>query len=375
MVNNSPNKYVNQLLSEDELKKLNRIIDLDTHEMDTIKVDWDMIEKTLTMYLQSLPSISRPSVRYSVPMSREEIVGGCLKFFRSTGDAMYQRVLEALTNKNDNLIVHFYNHHDYHDYNERNEFGHLKYTRKPNVNNSKNKVTLNMPLKSDFDKRESRVSPKETDLEDMFSLVHEVGHTLDLNFGENKKNMSRELLGEATAMSFELLLGDYLLRQSEHDSEAIKSKIQTLFLSGIHDAEKSVFKIKLSKAKKKKILTLSGKITNGDLMTLCEENKLPMYYVRNVLMQIIHNPVSLNYMKRYALGIMISPIIALKMKEDGGEEKIDQYFSACKEDDFQKAISAIGISLDDKSMQDLMKNGINYISSIFKYERPKEIIE
>lgn len=113
----------------------------------------------------------------------------------------------------------------------------MKYTTYGVVQNSYGCALVNIPTSSELTKKEANIINKNNPtLEDLYLIVHELSHILDLNLeiGKTTKkkiageqeiyedNITRELTAEATAIAFEGLLSDYLLENKAYPKAAIQ---------------------------------------------------------------------------------------------------------------------------------------------------------
>ncbi len=181
-------------------------------------------------------------------------------------------------------------------------------------------------------------------------MVHEVAHTLDL--GDLRPgNFTRELIGEATSMGFELALSDYLLENSRFSQEGIKTYKNDLMRSIYFDSKKVFELLALCKEKE-----TNGQITNEFLGGIPNKYNYPINALIRDLNILLEEKPSLNYRKRYAFGGLIAPTIACVIRQDGGIGHIKQYLEKSKKGDFEGALNALGITKDKEGLARLIKN-------------------
>lgn len=179
----------------------------------------------------------------------------------------------------------------------------------------------------------------------------------------NYINITRELFGEGTTIAFEGMLTEYLLNNTDFSKDAIRQNIIRRIRSSIEDARLVYVKLLFSRIKEEK-----GSIDLNDIEILMRNNNLSMQYVKDMSRRMFEDPRSMLWEKRYAIGGLIAPTIAKKYKEKG-PEVIKDYIESVKNDDFHNALSVLEIEINDKGINELIKNMREQISILSIGER------
>lgn len=227
-----------QILDEKQLSILNTYIDqMIEHEKNRMPIDWEMVLAATKAYITNFPMKESPKIRSVEAASKEEIIATVLGFFESLGDDIYKEALEKILHAKHGVITNMYDIYNVKTFSLKNELGLPKYSTRGNTSWNNNGISINIPLNKSLTKKESQILDSEATFEDIFLMVHEVAYTLDL--GDLRPgNFTRELIGEATSMGFELALSDYLLENSRFSQEGIKTYKNDLMRSIYFDSKK-----------------------------------------------------------------------------------------------------------------------------------------
>lgn len=351
-----------QILEQEQLNRLNNYIEkVLKQEKQSVPLNWDMILEAVNATIKNFPRLPEQKVHLIKPMSKEEIVSIALKFYKSLDDEMYNFVAERLLGMKKNVIVRLYDVYQVKDFRVNNSLGMKRFTQRGRLSWNRRGVTLNNPLNKDLRKNEAEAIKSEATYEDLFIMVHELAHMLDLD--ESKMgNLTRELLGEATSMGFEIALSDYLLQEGMLPKELLQQQRNQLMRSVYHDSRVVFALITLCKEKEK-----NSKITNDYLESLPEKYNYPAWSIKGELEMLLREKPSLMHRNRYAFGGLVAPTIASVLNGENGVERIKQYFEACKKDDFAGAMAELGITQDREGLNTMIKNmkeSINRISDL-----------
>ena len=252
------------------------------------------------------------------------------------------------------------------------------YTRNGNIEGCDGNASINIPMRYIIQPEEEKVLEKdEGTLEDLYTLVHETGHLMDLDLeidkpdeeelagGKIKKieRIARELLAEATAIAFEGMLSDYLIENNIYSKEVIQEISNLNMNSFLQDARLVYAKLLLAKEK-----TKNGIITLEFIEKLMRDNGLSIQYIRRMVNNIIRDPRGMLFEKRYALGGLIAPTIIKKYNEEG-IGTLKRYLEAVSQEEFEGAMNILGIELNENGINQLVFNVKERIAKINTMQR------
>lgn len=310
------------LIDEPTLKNLNSKIDEVIAEKNSMPIDYNLLETVLGVMLKHSRYRETTSFPTVVQIKKDEMLGLTLDFFKSIDERLYQEAVNTIIKKHNNIKVNIYNIHDIKDFTKENEFGMLDYDRGGSVQSSRGKATVRVPTKVELSAEESNLIDKDScTLEDLYTLVHEISHLFDLNMSQNsediikgkgkKRSVTRELLGESTAIAFEGMLTEYLLKNTNYPKQKIRDIMKIRTNSSFFDARNSYAKLILAKEKSK-----NGTITKEYIEDFVRKNNFSPGFAKNMIQEIIRKPMGIQFIKRYALAKLISPTIIRKTREE-----------------------------------------------------------
>lgn len=98
------------------------------------------------------------------------------------------------------------------------------------------------------------------------------------------------------------------------------------------------------------------------------DNGFSIQYIRRMANNIIHDPRDMLFEKRYALGRLIAPTIIKKYKEEG-ITTLKRYLEEVRNENFEGAMSALGIQLNGEGINQLVANTREWASRINTKEK------
>lgn len=361
------------VMREDFLRELNIAVDKVIKEKESIKLDYDLIEKSLGVMLRNVRNLEVNPISALTPIKKEDMIKITLDFFKSIDSEFHKKAINTILQQNENIKMNIYNIHEVKDFSKEDELGLLKYTHNGNVECRSGFARVNVPTRREVYSEEQKIlSGDECLLEDLYTIVHETTHLFDLDLekdridrdqlqggeGKRKEKTTRELLGEATTIVFEDLLSEYLLNNTSISKYAIQEMYALRLNSNLQDARMVYSKLLLAKEKGK-----SGEITSEFVEKLMRDNGFTTQYIRKIANDIIHNPRGMLYQKRYALGALISPTIIKKYKEEG-VGALKEYLEEAKNENFEGALKNLGIEINDQGLNELIKNLREHITNL-----------
>lgn len=364
------------VMQEEFLNKLNVAVDKIIREKKSMNLDYDYIQKALKLMVNNRNAKMSP-VSIVVPIKKEEMIKTSLEFFESIDDELYQKVIDVVLADDKDIKLNIYNVHSINDFRKKDENNFLKYTTYGVVQNNYGCASVNIPMSSELTKKEADVINKNNPmLEDLYLMVHELSHLLDLNLDIGKAtkkeiagkqgiyevNITRELTAEATAIAFEGLLSEYLIENKAYPRAAIQQISNRRINSCLQKARKVYTKLILAREKEEK-----GKISLDFIENNMRNYGLSVQGVRGIANDIINYPDDMLMQNRYAIGGLIAPTIVKTYKEKGAEP-IKSYLEYTKQCNLKSALNQIGIQLDREGIERLNSNFKEY-KQLYDLER------
>lgn len=358
------------IFDDNFLNKLNATVDKTIKEKEEFNIDYDLLEKCLDAIIRNKRNRRIGAVIKVVPIKKEELLSVALDFFKSIDDEFYEKARDIILGQLKRIRMNMYSVHSVKDFNEKDEFGKNKYARSGTVSTSRGNSAIHIPLQEMLKAEEAEVvlNADEGTLDDLYTIVHEIAHTLDLNQENSLPNqeeikagkapawrpmLSRELLGESTSIAFELLLTNYLLEKGLYPESAVRDRDNMRTNSSLRDAR--IVYTKLLLARKK---ATTGNITNEHIEQIMQKNNMSVRNVRDLARIIVNDDKGIMYRNRYAVGGLVAPTIIKAYEDDKteGVKTIKVYLKAVYDGDFQGALRALGIELNPQGIDSLVRN-------------------
>ena len=278
-----------------------------------------------------------------------------LDFFKSIDEDFYQKAKNVILNVDEHVNIEIIN---INNSDKTKKEGYVK------TINGKSEVYI--PTQIEVLKKVA-LKDEICTLGDLITLVHELAHLLDLNYKDSlptneeilrndlkvieyKHTFTRELFGESTAIAFETLLMEYLMKETDYSNLVI---IQEYIkrANELYDMTASLyFRLQLVKIKEEKNL-----ITYDDLLNIAKSNGVSSDYFNFILRKTINDKASLTLRNRYVFaGAMSSTII--KKYHENGVGTLKDYLTAVREDKEDDVVNILGIDMDEDGIQQILEN-------------------
>lgn len=261
---------------------------------------FDEITKLTRIIIDSTPILSIKN--YSSPLPLNESIKTVLNFFYYINPEyayMFQNVLEEknIYNGNEDYSIRFHKIED------------------GKRNNSK--VSSN---------GEVHIEYSET-LDDIFTIGHEITH----KFSQQKDQDStiKQFLGETSTITIEFLLQDYLLENTEYDSNELTTRKNNRLIETYDDAGAILFENILLDLYQKNNNCITQEILLDYLNSLDKNSKI--YKILSTrgekyLSDIVNSgSLQFNRRQRYVIGTLLASDFHIKIKEN--PERISELFS------------------------------------------------
>ena len=319
-----------------------------------------------------------------ISLTKANMIKDVMDFLKSINQRLYIEALRLFTGVSRNQEVSIYNFNDVKDFGVRDEYGlHLfEKTSMRMSENGKSKiyVVLFEELGESFVERINSLlnSGDMCSFKDMFKLIHELAHGFDKKVPEKSiffdKNLdgkmdNKELpenaeafLSETTAIFFECLLGDYLIKKNAANrvivnliiSNRINSNRECVFYAGI----KSALMVKKME---------DGLVDENDfLQILASYDEDDGDFIKEML----KDEPFLYTDRKYAMAELLVPTMIKRYREneEKGKERLVDYLESVKRNDFTGALAAFDISLTKNGIYELLAN-VNEFEKEYLEER------
>lgn len=349
------------LIDEQTLKELNLKIDEVINEKNRVKINYELLEKVLGSISINSRHMRINNTKVQYPIKKSEMIGTTLDFFKSIDERIYDEAINIILKKNDKIKLNIYNIRKVNDFRSKNESNMRLYEKEAGVRSLNGKATIYIPTNFEFKKEDVKLLEKKdiVTIDDLYTIVHEISHIFDLdltpdiankNTSEKVKKGTRELLGESTAIAFEWMLTDYLLKNTEYPKDEIRDIMKRRINSSLIETNISYVKLLLAREKEK-----NGMISKEYIENFVKDKNINPGFAKNMIKTVINDRISVAFSKRYALSKIISPMIVETIRKNGNDALI-KYLQESKDDNFHGAMEALGIELNNKGIEKLIIN-------------------
>ena len=353
-------EYINIVDTLDDrfMEKFNDALDIIIKQRDAIFVNADGIQEALKQFL-----LGRKLVDYNKRMvgnyiKREDMIKNMLKFYESIDKELYQKTIKVVLGQNDRIKAHIYNKRKVKDFRKMDENGLPKYTIDGSTDSLYGNSVVNIPLESD----------EYCSLDEVYMIVHEIAHLFDLNpestsarFRKTpdsvevyfKRNFTRDILAETTAVAFEEIFTDYLRENTSYSRSEIDNNEINRIRHSFFSAQFVFLRLAFAKEKEK-----HEKVTKEDIKRVLKENGMDSQNTINRLKAIINHPYELPIEIRYALAGLIAPTMVEEYRKNKkhGIKLIKQYIQCVWSNNIKDALGVYKIYWDKRSIKRMIAN-------------------
>lgn len=321
-------------LSSINIKKINEMIQaclINRRNFTNYKMLYDVSKRMST----ELFILNRQNEPIQTEMDAETIKKITLDFFKSVDETFYKKAKEII-NQETSIEFRMYKKEEITDYEEKDDDGIPRYSKVASVHNNGKRTVMFVPLNGN--------------IEDIYLLVHEISHTFDLNIENDSINGTRNILGEVTPAVFEALLSEYLIKNGINIQDILR-KEKGGTISKYDDAVETYAKLVLMNLMKSK-----GEITIEDIQEIQKKSNLGTNTIKYILGRMLESPEDVDYRARYMTAQLIYPYMADKYKNNSQQtiQEMKQYFKAIQENNFEKSIQSLGLSLEGNTIDVLL---------------------
>ena len=314
-------------------------------------------------------------------MEKNKMVKCALDFLRSIDLNLYLSTLKMIIGLNSTDDIKMYNYHGVTDFSRKDKDGFRDFEERSQRMSDNGKSRIYLVLMENIGRDEALRLSKMVNLNDvctysdLFKLVHELAHGFDkknngisivtdvgsLGIDENKDipKTAETYLSETTAILFENLLADYMIKQNPSNRAAVEQIMRKRIKSNRLATDSVGIKTSMMLAYKRSKIVFDERVeTFSELFDIDSEDfkeslkELPVLY----------------YDRKYALAELFVPTMIKKYKENRirGIGRLLEYLEAVKNNDFKGALDAFDITLDKKGLDLLLKNMKEYEESYFR---------
>ena len=361
------NKEIN--IEDETLNQLNNL----ANELTKKNIPSEFLEEMMKKYLENNSYQNLPRNNSVKVLKKWEVISIVLDFYKSLDDELYKRVFNIVMNVNPKIRFNIYDIEDARGFRQRDfeDKNFRRYELNPYNVIHENKDMIYIPLKSE---PEGHVELKKdtATLADAHIMVHELAHTFDvyLNYilDDKRKNIEKNnVLTESTAIAFEKLFTRYLFEKDIIDDyEYVRNILIKRTNHTYIQCEKSYGRLKMIN-----IMQRNKEITNEDIKEILSPlNLTPIQENKYIELLIKEGAKMFDISIGYAMAGMISPTIEKNIM-DGNKKNVKEYLEFSKIMDFEKALNALGISMDENGIEQLQSNK-EEVGNDFKKEEKEE---
>ena len=364
------NKEIN--IEDETLNQLNNL----ANELTKKNIPSEFLEEMMKKYLENNCYQNLPRNNSVKVLKKWEVISIVLDFYKSLDDELYKRVFDIVMNVNPKIRFNIYDLEDAQEFRQRDfeDKNFRRYELNPYNVKHENRDMVYVPLKSQPEGH-VKLEKDTATLADAYIMVHELAHTFDmyLNYilddkGKNIKDIGKNnILTESTAIAFERLFTRYLLEKDIIDDyEYIRNILIKRTNHTYTQCEDSYGRLAMMNIMKK-----NKKITKEDIQGILSGLDLtPIQKNRYIDFLIKKGARMFDISIGYAMAGMISPTIEKNIM-DGNKKNVKEYLEFSKIMDFEKALNALGISMDENGIEKLQSNK-EEVGNDFKKEEKEE---
>lgn len=303
-----------------------------------------------------------------VYITTSEAIKNVLNFVKEIDDNLYIQSLKLFIDLKEGTI----NIYNLYDEDVKKKIRNRELSKRSCNNNNGTYVVLREYIDEKTAKEISNVVKSDKcSIYEMIKLMHELSHNFDKKFSKlvptgeqilnynciyNTPQVTEFYLCETTAVFFETIFGDYLVKQKPELRSIVEEKIKNRILTNLKCVNETRMKSDLVLVSEKE-----GKVPDDFL-----DKTVPKRKKAEIEKRLLRDP-DLYVARRYANSMFLVPTMVKVYREnpEKGNERIRKYLECCKNDDFDGALASFGINVRDKDNYN--KALENYRDYIIKY--------
>lgn len=358
---------------DDSIQKLEKLAENIIEQKNKYVLPYDFIEKVILIYTKNNNYREKEKILKIKTFKKWEIIYFVLDFFKSIDFEIYKKIKDIIFSKNPKIKLNIYKLSGEEEFNERDfEFEDFKrYDREACNQRWGNRDIVYIPFKNGREEQ-NVLKDDEGQVDDIYSLVHELTHTLDIYLGYILKKDEMEILSsdlystkniltESIAIGMERCLTNYLLDNKICNVFNVHESFRKRLNNTINTCDDTCSRLLLARKKQEK-----EKITKEDIDEIAKilgYGKLGKKQLINILIKSGHKDFFVDM--GYAFSGALAPTIQ-KLIKQGEIDKVKKCIKESRIGNFEKALEALEITLDDEGIKKLEKN---MIEQKFEFEK------
>ena len=196
---------------------------------------------------------------------------------------------------------------------------------------------------------------KNSTTDDIFTAIHELVHTIDLDgHTPDGNNRTRHLLGEVAPIAYEMIASHVLMRNraiTPHDSQ-LKQRLMAATL--YRDTVESYIRLELVSRQHS---SWSNGIETCDIAHIIDSLGMNVTQARELAMLLNHH-VQVGYQPhRYMIANLLVPTIVDEYQQDSSSiSKLEQFQQCVKNNQFDDALTTLSITANEQGIDELVAN-------------------
>lgn len=362
-------------MDELTLKKFNEAVNGIIENLEIYPIDTGLL---LEMYrkMRNLHPVSYRNKNIEVLISREETLKNVLNFYKNIDIEYYSEALDFLLQlkKNKSLSI-FSGAKKNLSENEREI---IKGKGRHEYDEITCECNIYVPNRLNETKNENEIISKNKDvLIDSRTIVHEIAHCFDKTKTEgifpiaasvknikmreakeyekvkekiNDINKTRDVFAETTAITFEKLYLQYLMKNTNYPKSNIRNLQIRRFNSSFFTICVCYEYLRIAEIKKEK-----GYISNNEFEEIRKEFKVDEKYMKMLTNEIIEESEKINKTQRYAIAGIFVPTL-IECYHERGVDVLKEYLQAVKDNSTEQIFEILQIEKNEKGIEKLITN-------------------
>ena len=329
-------------IPDDKLQMLNGFIheNLKNRRNST---DYNLLHTISGMMTRGLNVKDRRISEITTPSTEDQTKKITLQFFKDLDQELYEKV-KTIVEGDSEIDFNMYKLDKTEDFSRIKGDGMPVHTIKPCVMSKDGKSAVYVPCKGT--------------VEDIYLLVHELSHTLDLIQNDNP---TRNVLGEVTPYCFEAMLSQYLVENGIVTKEEVTNREKGNIVSHYDDGVETFTKLELMEIKEQQ-----GEIKQEDITVMQKRYGITNRQLGYILGRLAQSEPNVDYKARYMIAQLICPHYVDKYEQNpqNAIKTMKEYFEQIITNNFEGSLETLGINPSIDSIQGLIETANRRIQNL-----------
>lgn len=329
-------------IPDDKLQMLNGFIHENLKNRSN-STDYNLLHTISGMMTRGLNVKDRHISEITTPSTENQTKKIALQFFKDLDQELYEKV-KTIVEGDSEIDFNMYKLDKTEDFSRTKGDGWPVHTKTPCVMSKDGKSAVYVPCKGT--------------VEDIYLLVHELSHTLDLIQNDNP---TRNILGEVTPYCFEAMLSQYLVENGIATKEEVTNREKRNIVSHYDDGVETFAKLELMGIKEQQ-----GDIKQEDITAMQKRYGITNRQLGYVLGRLAQSETNVDYKARYMIAQLIYPHYMEQYEQNpqSAIRTMKKYFEQIKTNNFEGSLQTLGINPSIDSIQELIETANRRISSL-----------